>query len=254
MKKNNLIVAFVIIICLPAISFVAWRNIPQQNADELSSVQELQPAQNNISAQSQTHEITPETHEITPMPTPMLEATPEVIFLDSIQHTDFQVGNARNTLIRISDSVFDEQNNAYSNGIMIVTAYSSVLYTVDSRSHHVTGDSDYALAIIDFPLNNQYRTLDGKIALPVKTNLNRSQSDIANTAPVDVLFYGDGELLHSAKHVTTTMPHNFSIDVSGVDMLSIKVVGTLRGVTNSNLQTGGDTRNNTLLTDLVLSK
>jgi len=162
-------------------------------------------------------------------------------YLDKLQYTNFKGGNSENKFYLISGAVSDLQGNSYTNGI-ILHAYN---WNNWAYNYSIEGDSDYASTIIDYPLNGQYTTLNGKIVVPVNIDIAGLKNAVnkSNNA-VDVLFYGDGKLLHSAVNVTTSMPFNFSVNVNGVLNLTIKMI----------VKGEGEWNRYVALTDLALYK
>lgn len=164
-------------------------------------------------------------------------------YLSDMQYSDFITGNTDDNSITWIDGInlfyTDMQGNTYDNGIVIITNYytSTGIYSADD---YIKGDLDNALAIVDYTLGGQYKNLSGTIVLPPKNYSGNETNEYA----VDVLFYGDGDLLYRAKQVDRSRPHDFSIDISDIGTLSIKVVG---------LHTNDWTLNHTVLTDLKLS-
>jgi len=163
-------------------------------------------------------------------------------YLDRIQYTDFEGGSSSDTFYRINGTITDVLNDTYTNGIILYSASS----TYNSNGDRLKNDSDNANLFIDYPLNSQYQTLNGKVVLPTNISI-AGLSGKANDRDdaVDVLFYGDGRLLNKTLSVTKTMPLNFTVNVGGVNMLTIKVV-----VRN----TGWSASMHTALTDLALYK
>jgi hypothetical protein len=167
------------------------------------------------------------------VPTP--EPTPEATRLDNLQYTDIKVGDSRNRFERIGTetrtAVIDVNDNIYTNGFLLWTHYNARNYP---RLDSVANDPDNALITIDYPLNSQFAMLSGQVVLPMTDGGRNILYDRiisgaerrANTQAVNVLFFGDGRLLHSINHLTNSMPFDFSINVRDVGTLTIKVVGT----------------------------
>ncbi|MCL1810374.1 MAG: stalk domain-containing protein [Clostridiales bacterium] len=158
-------------------------------------------------------------------------------YLSEIPHTNFNKGWSQDSIYQINGTVTDHLGKSYTDGVVIYTSG-------DDSTHRVSGDADKANAIVTYPLNSQYWTLTGTISLPRDISITGlSRTLPMNTATVDVFFYGDGKLLHKALNVNSTYSHDFSIDVSNVNSLVIKVIG---GTDNSS------TSRHTALTNLGL--
>ncbi len=140
--------------------------------------------------------------------------------------------------------------NTYTDGIILSTRYNATL-EADTR---VRNDPDGATLLVTYPLDGQYSELSAKIVLPQSIDIaGLSVNEIAmtsyaipeNDTAVDVLFYGDGNLLGRAVNVSNTMPYDFKADVSDVSNLTVKVVSKDKPL-------GKWTYNYTALTDPVL--
>lgn len=165
-------------------------------------------------------------------------------YLDRIQYSDFIKANDRNTLYKINGTVTDYLNNTYTNGMLFYTSTTTVFTT----PRFIDGDKDEAQVKIDYPLNSLYKILLGKIVLPKSIDsvgIDKSDNYNDGNHEVCVLFYGDGKLLKNINSVTTTMPFDFRVDISGVNMLTIKIKDEYR---NSFVNT------HIALTDLALYK
>ena len=158
-------------------------------------------------------------------------------YLNDIQYTNFDKGWSTDNIYQINGTVIDHLDKIYDNGIILFTSG-------DGPTHQISGDADKANVSITYPLNGQYWTLKGNISLPKRIDIaGLSRMTPTNTSAVDVLFYGDGRLLHRAQNINSTYSHSFSIDVSNVNSLTIKVIGQ----TDSS-----NTNRYTALTDLGL--
>lgn len=137
-------------------------------------------------------------------------------YLDRIQYSYFASGYERNKFYKINGTITDYLKNDYTNGILLYDEY----------TYPVEEDKDGAHIVIDYPLNSEYQKLNGKIVLPKKVDIAGSKEDnIDNDKAVDVLFYADDKLIHKAYNVTNTMPFTFSLDIKGVNKLTIKTTG-----------------------------
>ncbi|MCL2197335.1 MAG: copper amine oxidase N-terminal domain-containing protein [Defluviitaleaceae bacterium] len=143
--------------------------------------------------------------------------------LDRIQYTNITIapphwgiGNGIHTFSRINDPITDSLGNTWTNGIIL--RHGGVSHRDFGTPAPIPDDPDNATLLIDYPLNSQYHTLNGNAVILGGT--------------VDVLFFGDGRLIHRASHITESMHHNFSINVAGVNMLTIKVVAQNRQATS----------------------
>lgn len=134
--------------------------------------------------------------------------------LDSVQHSNF-IGNG-NSIHRITGTITDHLGNQHSNGVIV---------SLHRHSVPISNDPDNAHAIVEFPLNSRYHTLNGRAVLPRDIDSSGlSRRNISPEISSTVLFFGDGVLLHSVNHITASIPIDFSIDVSGVNKLTIKVI------------------------------
>ena len=137
-------------------------------------------------------------------------------YLDRIQYTDFKFGNSYDRFYKINGTVTDYMNDTYTSGILLYNNHDSV----------IEDDKDNANILIDYPLNSQYRTLKGNIVLPKNVDIaGFERKNIDNERAVNVLFFGDGRLIHKATNVTKTMPFNFDINLSGINKLTVKITG-----------------------------
>lgn len=165
-------------------------------------------------------------------------------YLDKIQYTDFIKANQFNTLYKINGTITDYLNQTYTNGMLFYTYTTTTL----DLPRYIENDKDEAQIKIDYPLNGLYKKLLGKIVLPKRINsvgIDVSDKYNQDNHEVCVMFYGDGKKLKEINAVTTTMPFEFNIEVTGINMLTIKVKDEYR---DSNVNT------HTALTDLALYK
>ncbi len=143
-------------------------------------------------------------------------------YLDRIQYNDFVKANQHNSLYRLNGTITDYLNNTYTNGMLFQTHTTTVVDT----PRYIDGDKDEAQIKIDYPLNSLYKKLLGKIVLP--KSIDSAGVDISNeynqgNHEVCIMFYGDGKLIKKIRAVTPTMPFDFNIDITGVNLLTIKV-------------------------------
>lgn len=138
-------------------------------------------------------------------------------YLDRIQHNNYIECHEYNKVDVINGTVKDYNGKDYTNGLLFFKS----LY-----EEYIKDDNDKASIIIDYPLNSQYKSLNGHILLPKSYNLTIGENEnlYQQKTSVDVLFYGDGKLLYKAVEVSASNPFNLNIDVSGVNQLSIKLV------------------------------
>lgn len=134
-------------------------------------------------------------------------------YLDRIQYNDYKEGSTGSDLAIINGNITDFNNNIYTNGL---------LFYADTYGS-VKDDSDEADVLIAYPLNSQYKKLNGKIVLPKSYNITAWGNRDAAAKPTDIWFYGDNELLYKATNVTSSMPFSLNIDVTGVNQLTIKI-------------------------------
>lgn len=134
-------------------------------------------------------------------------------YLDRIQYNDYKERDDGSDFAIINGNITDFNNNIYTNGI--------IFWSADWRP--IEEDVDEAQILISYPLNSQYKKLNGKIVLPKSYNLNTWGNGNAHTETTDIWFYGDDKLLHKATGVTSSMPFKLDINVSGVNQLTIKI-------------------------------
>jgi len=136
-------------------------------------------------------------------------------YLDRIQYNDYKTAWPTNTYYKINGTITDLTNTTYSNGI---------LFSIETYDA-VKDDNDKASTIVDYPLNGQYKTLNGKVVVPTATNIAGLKETSCNGADIaaNVYFYADGRLIYTAKNVTPTMPFTYSLDLTGVNMLTVKM-------------------------------
>lgn len=136
-------------------------------------------------------------------------------YLHKLQYNDYKEGDGDNDLAIINGTVTDYMGNIYKNGLA---------FYVDSIYGYVKDDADEANVLLAYPLNSQYKTMTGKIVLPKVIDFASWQKkDNCKTSATDVWFYGDGALLYKATGVTASMPFNISLNLLGVNQLTIKV-------------------------------
>lgn len=146
-------------------------------------------------------------------------------YLDRIQYTDFSKANSDCALFRINGTVTDYLGKTYTKG-MIFKASGRNSVSGNMIYSYIEEDNDNVQLIIDYPLNSQYKKLSGNVVLPQSidsTGLEKAGNYNQKNHEVYVLFYGDGKLLKEINAVTKTMPFSFDIDVTGVNMLTIKI-------------------------------
>ncbi len=136
-------------------------------------------------------------------------------YLHKIQYNDYQEGDDWSKFAVLNGTVTDYSNNVYTNGL---------LFYNDDYYDKIGDDEDEANILIAYPLNSQYSRLKGKIVLPKGFNdAIMEKKDKCDSSETDVLFYGDGKLIHKATSVTASMPFSFDIKVKGVNQLVIKI-------------------------------
>jgi|GEM_PF-993018 len=142
-------------------------------------------------------------------------------YLDRIQYNDFVKANLFNALYRIDGSITDYLNETYTNGMLFFTSKPN-----SSLPCYIEDDRDKAQVKISYPLNSLYKKMSGKVVLPKIINsigLDASEKYNEGDCEVNVLFYADDRLIKEVKAVTTTMPFDFDLDISGVNSLTIKI-------------------------------
>jgi len=139
-------------------------------------------------------------------------------YLDRIQYNDYKEQNSESDMAIINGTISDFNHNIYTSGI---------LFWNNSYDYYkIEEESDNVQISVSYPLNSQYKKLNGKIVLPKKFNIVAvGEKDYGNTNPnpADVYIYGDGKLLYKAVNVTATMPFVIDADVYGVNQLTIKL-------------------------------
>ena len=142
-------------------------------------------------------------------------------YLDRIQYNDFVKANLFNALYRINGSITDYLNETYTNGMLFFTSRPN-----SSLPRFIEDDQDKAQAKITYPLNSSYKKLSGKVVLPKiidTVGLDASEKYNEGDCEVNVLFYADDKLIKEIKAITTTMPFDFDLNISGVNSLTIKI-------------------------------
>ncbi len=134
-------------------------------------------------------------------------------YLDKIQYNDYKEASRYYWMNIINGTAEDYNKNVYTNGLMFFLRNDGA----------VADDPDDVDVVVSYPLNSQYSNLKGKIVLPKKYQMTTGNEDNCRSADVDVLFYGDDELLYKATNVTASMPFSFDIDTRGVNQLSVKL-------------------------------
>ncbi len=132
-------------------------------------------------------------------------------YLDRIQYNDYKKGTSGNFMRVINGTVTDYNENVYTNGILF------------GNSSVINDDSDGAGTIIAYPLNSQYSTLKGKIFLPKSYDIATGKADTCDVRDSDIYFYGDGKLIYKVNNLTPSMPFNISIDIKGINQLTVKI-------------------------------
>ncbi len=138
-------------------------------------------------------------------------------YLDRIQYNDYKESRQGCIFEIITEDIIDYNNNIYTNGLL--------LYNYGDRSNlSIEDDSDGANMILSYPLNSQYKQLNGKIVLPKTVNAKTwKKGSLLTQSQTDIWLYGDGKLLYKATAVTPTMPFSFEVDTTGVNQLTIKM-------------------------------
>ena len=136
-------------------------------------------------------------------------------YLDKIQYNDYKTGNKYNKFSIVNGKISDYNDCVYKNGILFYR----------HGGENIEGDEDACDMILSYPLNSQYKMLKGKVVLPKAYSISSwGEKDDLKTSLTSIYFYGDGKLLYKANSVINSMPHNFDINVNGVNQLSIKVI------------------------------
>ena len=134
-------------------------------------------------------------------------------YLDRIQYNDYKESYDRNDFAIINGTVSDYNNTIYTSGLLF--------YVYSDRE--LEEDSDGASQLVAYPLNSQYKKLNGSIVLPKSYDISTWGKENAYAKATDVWFYGDNKLLYKATNVTSSMPFKLDIDVTGVNQLMIKI-------------------------------
>jgi hypothetical protein len=234
----NKISITIILILIAAGCYIAMTQVPAPAAQAAAAPSALSPAAPTPAAPSAPAAESYPEQEPRPEPKP----TNDLLSLADMQYDDFQYGSSDDRFYQINGIATDFNGNSYNNGIILYTEH----HASETFSGRIDNDPDGATALITYPLNASYNMLDGKIVLPKTIDLAGLRVNPSNDTAVDVLFFGDGNLLHSSKNVTNTMPFAFSVDITGVYDLTIKIV-------SKNKTMGNWTYNYTALTDLILS-
>ncbi len=135
-------------------------------------------------------------------------------YLSKLQYNDYKEADPDSNFAIINGTVTDYNKNVYTNGLIFYREWSG----------GIADDTDGADLLISYPLNSQYKNLQGKIVLPKAYDLTTwNKRDNCDTSSTDVWFYGDGRLLYKATAVTASMPFNVDINTRGVNQLTIKI-------------------------------
>ena len=80
---------------------------------------------------------------------------------------------------------------------------------------------------IRYNINKQYNVLEGTIYVPYESrNIKSSSNYLRSFGPTRIWIYGDGTKLYTAdKLFETDKPYRFSVDVTGVEFLEIRLQG-----------------------------
>lgn len=159
-------------------------------------------------------------------------------YLDRIQYgylntntkdENLQSGYYGNKFEKIIGSVTDYQGKDYMNG-----------YVMYMRNY--SGDSSVK---IEFPLNSQFKELNGKLVMPKEIRTETIQeSDINKDNQLcSLTIYGDSKKLYYLNNIMPSMPIDFNgLDVTGVNTISFEI------------SSSQDSRVWAALTDLALYK
>ena len=142
-------------------------------------------------------------------------------YLDKIQYNDFVKANQFNALYKIDGTITDYLNKTYTNGMLFFTSTTNGLVP-----KYIEDDKEEAQVKITYPLNSIYKKLSGKIVLPKlidSIGIDNEEKYNEGDCEVNVLFFGDGKLIKEIKAVTTTMPFDFELNITGVNSLTIKL-------------------------------
>lgn len=161
-----------------------------------------------------------------------------LIFMDSFPPTNIifgprhaGTGNGVHTFERVNEPITDTLGNTWTNGILLT--HGGVSHRDWGTPAPIANDPDNATIIVEYQLDRQYSELN---LTAVLAGLYWYGHHL-RLGPVDVLFIGDGQLIHRASHLTPSLHHNLSLNVSGVDTLSIKIVAHNRQVASAVLLT-----------------
>lgn len=146
--------------------------------------------------------------------------------LDKIMYTDYRKENGYSWLEILNGTITDYSNKIYTNGIIFCL-------------------NEGKKTEIDFPLNGQYSTLTGTIVLPKSIQTTLTNSEKPGITETDVVIYDEDIEIFRINGVTASMPYKFEVPVTGVNSLTIAIVGEYRGINN---------KCHVVLTDLALYK
>lgn len=141
-------------------------------------------------------------------------------------YTDYRKENGYSWLEILNGTITDYSNKIYTNGIIFCL-------------------NEGKKTEIDFPLNGQYSTLTGTIVLPKSIQTTLTNSEKPGITETDVVIYDEDIEIFRINGVTASMPYKFEVPVTGVNSLTIAIVGEYRGINN---------KCHVVLTDLALYK
>ena len=131
-------------------------------------------------------------------------------YLSKLQYTDYRESEGSSNINIINGKVTDYNDNDYTNGLLLSLYFK---YYSDKKS----------TIEMDYPLNNQYKRLTGKIVLPKSYELTTGSGDCRSSETTVTLVADDGEEIYKATGVTASMPFSFDVSVKGVNKLTLKV-------------------------------
>ena len=138
-------------------------------------------------------------------------------YLNKIQYNDYKEGVGDTDFAIINGTITDYNNTTYTNGLLFS-------FGNNAGWTPVKDDKDEATIVLSYPLNSQYRNLKGKIVLPKNYDISTwGKRENFSAEPIDVLFYSDNKLIYKATNVTSSMPFNIDLNVSGTNNLLVKI-------------------------------
>lgn len=137
-------------------------------------------------------------------------------WLDQMGYVNYETTGYENAL-----SSWSKNGNEATDGIIYDRGLHFTLYTTAAAEDAVKVSNDGTVQSyqnVEYLLNNQYKTFEGKIVCADTFNY------CYNTHQIIVKYYGDGKLLYTSPPMTKgTNAVNFNIDISGYKILKINL-------------------------------